>query len=112
MGAIGYNVKSTIYKDIFDIFLHGSLTHIAYLFILLPFFLVLQISRSELSRINRILFFLEGVFSFIAAYTMYWSMTFGILESNVVRTKNILFVYWLGHCMGIFIYRSDKQIDL
>jgi hypothetical protein len=63
-------ITITIYGEIIKIFTPGIWTHVAFLFVLLPPVLFLQVRPSPLRIYKRILFLAEGILAFLAAFLM------------------------------------------
>jgi hypothetical protein len=63
-------IKITIYREIIKIFTPGIWTHVAFLFVLLPPVLFLQVGPSPLRIYKRVLFLAEGILAFLAAFLM------------------------------------------
>jgi hypothetical protein len=63
-------IKVSIYREIIKLFTPGIWTHVAFLFVLLPPALFLQIGPLPLRIYKRVLFFAEGVLAFLAAFLM------------------------------------------
>jgi hypothetical protein len=63
-------IKVSIYREIIKIFTPGIWTHVAFLFVLLPPVLFLQIGPLPLRTYKRVVFFAEGVLAFMAAFLM------------------------------------------
>jgi hypothetical protein len=89
-------IKISIYREIIKIFTPGIWTHVAFLFVLLPPVLFLQIGPSPLRIYKRVLFFAEGVLAFLAAFLMLIIMSINPLAlSQLVIIKPM---YYLSLC--------------
>ena len=69
----GVNVKRAIYQEIAAIFTLGLWTYVAFLFVLLPLALLLQIRQSPLRWYQRVFFLLGGIIALFAALVIYMS---------------------------------------
>jgi hypothetical protein len=75
-----------IYTQITALFKLGLWTRTAFLFVLLPIFLLIQIGQSTLRVYKKVLFIVEGIIALLAALVMYVSMSFNIFEQDIILT--------------------------
>jgi hypothetical protein len=89
-------IKITIYREIIKIFIPGIWTHVAFLFVLLPPVLFLQVGPSPLRIYKRALFLAEGIVAFLAAFLMLIIMS--ISPSSLVHLVIIKPMFYLSLC--------------
>jgi len=89
-------IKITIYKDIATIFTLGIWTHVAFLFVLLPPVLFIQVGPSPLRIYKRALFLAEGILAFLAAFLMLIIMS--ISPSALAQLVIIKPMFYLSLC--------------
>jgi hypothetical protein len=88
--------KITIYKEIIKIFTPAIWTHVAFLFVLLPPVLLIQVGRSPLRLYKKALFFVEGIFAFLATSLMLIIMS--ISPSSLAQLVMIKPMFYLSLC--------------
>jgi hypothetical protein len=101
-------IKITIYKDITTIFTLGIWTHVAFLFVLLPPVLFLQVRLSPLKVYKRALFLAEGILAFLAAFLMLIIMSIGpsaLAQLVIIKPMFYLSLCWvfLGAIIAILL---------
>jgi hypothetical protein len=89
-------IKITIYREIIKIFTPGIWTHVAFLFVLLPPVLFLQVGPSPLRIYQRVLFLAEGILAFLAAFLMLIIMS--INPSSLAHLVIIKPMFYLSLC--------------
>jgi hypothetical protein len=89
-------IKITIYREIIKIFTPGIWTHVAFLFVLLPPVLLIQVGRSPLRLYKRILFLVEAIFAFLAILLMLIIMS--ISPSSLAQIVIIKPMFYLSVC--------------
>lgn len=89
-------IKITIYREIIKIFTPGMWRHVAFLFVLLPPALLIQVGRSSLRLYKKALFFVEGIFAFLAALLMLIIMS--INPSSLAQLVMIKPMFYLSLC--------------
>jgi hypothetical protein len=89
-------IKITIYRGITTIFTLGIWTHVAFLFVLLPPVLFLQVRLSPLQVYKRALFLAEGILAFLAAFLMLIIMS--ISPSALAQLVIIKPMFYLSLC--------------
>jgi hypothetical protein len=89
-------IKITIYGEIIKLFTPGIWTHVAFLFVLLPPLLFLQIGRASLKIYKRILFLIEGIAAFFAIFLMFVIMSINPL--SLERFVTIRPLFYLSLC--------------
>ena len=89
-------IKITIYREIIKIFTLGMWRHVAFLFVLLPPVLFLQIRPSSLKIYKRALFLIEGSAAFFAFFLMFIIMS--IIPSALERIVIITPMFYLSLC--------------
>jgi len=89
-------IKITIYREIIKIFTPGIWTHVAFLFVLLPPVLFIQVRPSPLRIYKRALFLTEGILAFSAAFLMLIIMS--ISPSSLAQLVIIKPMFYLSLC--------------
>jgi hypothetical protein len=89
-------IKITIYREIIKIVTPGIWTHVAFLFVLLPPVLFLQVRPSLLRIYKRTLFLAEGILAFLAAFLMLIIMS--INPSALAQLVIIKPMFYLSLC--------------
>jgi len=93
----GVNVKRAIYQEIAAIFTLGLWTYVAFLFVLIPLVLLLQIRQSPLTWYKRVFFLLEGIIALLAALVMSFHMFSSLFEAEVILTP----IFYVALCWVI-----------
>lgn len=82
----GATYHAAIYEQIAALFKLGLWTRVAFLFVLLPIFLLIQIRQPTLRVYKKVLFIVEGIIALLAALVMYVSMIFDVFEIDIILT--------------------------
>ncbi|MCJ7664329.1 MAG: hypothetical protein MUO24_08820 [Desulfobacterales bacterium] len=82
----GATYHVAIYAQIVALFKLGLWTRVAFLFVLLPIFLLIQIRQPTLRVYKKVLFIVEGIIALSAALVMYVSMSFNFFEQDMILT--------------------------
>jgi hypothetical protein len=93
-------IKVTIYREIIKIFTPGMWRHLAFVFVLLPTILFFQITPSLLKVYKKILFMIEGIAAFFAAFFMFIIMSVNPLSFAQAVVIKPLFYFSL--CWVLF----------
>ncbi len=91
-------IKITIYREIIKIVTPGIWTHVAFLFVLLPPFLFLQVRPSPLRIYKRVFFLAEGLLAFLAAFLMLIIMSINppaIAQLVIIKPLFYLSLCWV-----------------
>jgi len=113
-------VKIVIYKNIAAIFTDGLWAYAAFLFVLLPSVLLIQIRRSPLTAYKKALFLLEGILALLAAFLMLVMMSINprtLAELVIIKPMFYLSLCWvlLGAITSILLMNKkiyDKATKL
>jgi hypothetical protein len=89
-------LKITIYREIIKIVTPGIWTHVAFLFVLLPPLLFIQVGPSSLRIYKRILFLVEAILALLAAFLMLIIMS--ISPSALAQLVIIKPMFYLSLC--------------
>jgi len=82
----GATYHVAIYAQIAALVKLGLWTRVAFLFVLLPIFLPIQIRQPTLRVYKKVLFIAEGITALLAALVMYVSMSFNLFEQDIILT--------------------------
>ncbi len=101
-------IKITIYKEIIKIVTPGIWTHVAFLFVLLPPLLFIQVGPSPLRIYKRVLFLAEGILALLAAFLMLIIMSINpsaLAQLVIIKPMFYLSLCWvlLGAITAIFL---------
>jgi hypothetical protein len=94
----GSNVKIVIYRHIVSIFTEGLWAYAAFLFVLLPSVLLIQIGRSPLTVYKKALFLVEGILALLAAFLMLVMMSINprtLAELVIIKPMFYLSLCWV-----------------
>jgi hypothetical protein len=105
----GATYHAAIYEQIATLFKLGLWTRVAFLFVLLPIFLLIQIGQPTLRVYKKVLFIVEGIIALLAALVMYVSMSFELFELDMILTPIFyLALSWVivGGLTAIFLAKK------
>lgn len=91
-------LKITIYEEIIKLFTPGIWTHVAFLFVLLPPVLFLQVSLSPLKAYKKALFLAEGILAFLAVFLMLIIMSISpssLAQLVIIKPTFYISLWWV-----------------
>jgi hypothetical protein len=113
--APDFTIKKTIYREIITIFTLGMWRHIAFVFVLLPLVLFLQIRPSSLKIYKRALFLIEGLAAFFAFFLMFIIMSVvpsAFMQLVIIKPIFYLALWWvLFGAIAAILLMTKKVYD-